>query len=216
MMLTANKLKQHLDILCRSDPALAAIRDRHGYPAPRIKPPGYETLLQIMVSQQLSTKAAAAIWGKLSCAINEEITPSAISAASEQLLRESGLSRRKIEYAKNLAQMVLNEEIDLDFAQVENAERVIESLCRIRGVGPWTAQIYAMFSLGEPDIYPAKDLALQVGVQWYLGMDQRPDEQKVIEIAKRWSPYRTAVSLLMWKYYGATTLDLGRPEDAVV
>ncbi|NKB76340.1 MAG: DNA-3-methyladenine glycosylase 2 family protein [Gammaproteobacteria bacterium] len=178
-----------------------------GYPSPREKQPGFETLLQIMVSQQLSTKAAAAIWKKLVACFTEGITAKNIQQATAESLRSCGFSRRKVEYAKDLSDRVVNDNFDLLFTNQKDTDEVIKDLCKIRGVGRWTAEVYAMFALGRLDIYPAKDLALQVAIQRYAGMKDRPTEKEVQRISLKWSPYQTAAALLMWKYYGSTTLD---------
>ncbi|NKB62078.1 MAG: DNA-3-methyladenine glycosylase 2 family protein [Gammaproteobacteria bacterium] len=206
-MTSAGTLKKQIDELCKSDHRLKLVLHQVGYPDPRTRPPGYATLLQIMVSQQLSTKAAAAIWSKLEVLQSGEVTAQKIHDTPSELLRSCGFSGRKIEYAKSLADGVEKGGLDLFFSEQETTNEIIESLCEIRGVGRWTAEIYAMFALDRGDIYPAKDLALQVAIQRYQELAYRPSEQEVSEIAMKWSPYQSAAALLMWKYYGAATLD---------
>ena len=200
-------LRRDIDRACKVDTELAKILAKVGYPAPRVYRPGYDTMLQIMVSQQLSTKAAAAIWSRLVERCLGDVSGETILELGESCLRECGLSMQKIRYAKALAIMLKEQRIDIEPDPGTDCEEVIKLLCNISGVGRWTAEIYAMFALGYTDIYPANDLALQVAVQRYLKLDKRLNESETRAVAIRWKPYRSAVSLLMWRYYGSTTMD---------
>ena len=204
---TDSTLKRDIDRACQIDPALNKILTQVGYPSPRVFLPGYGTMLQIMVSQQLSTKAAAAIWSRLVERCHGDVNGEIILDLGDTCLRECGLSMQKIRYAKALAMMLTEQRIDLEPDPKTDCEEVIKSLCKISGVGRWTAEIYAMFALGYTDIYPANDLALQVAIQRYLKIDKRLNEAQTRDVATRWKPYRSAVALLMWRYYGSTTMD---------
>ena len=103
--------------------------------------------------------------------------------------------------------MIRDKQLNLDQLASLRSDVAIEKLIQIRGIGRWSAQIFAMFALNHGDIFPSDDLALQVAVQRYHGLSKRPSSSKTEELAQRWSPERTAVALLMWKYYGAATLD---------
>ncbi len=200
-------LKQELQRAVRLDPGLQRLLDALGYPEPRIREPGIATLLRIIVSQQLSTGVAAAIWQRLEKLCRAPVTHRKILNRSDAQLRACGLSRQKVEYIVGLARMVRQKDLDIDAIGRLDAEDAIAELIKIRGIGRWSAEIYAMFALGHADIFPSGDLALQVAVQRYANLIVRPDAKTTAVMAKKWSPYQTSVALLMWKYYGATTLD---------
>ena len=203
-------IRRQLNQAVRLDPGLKPLLNKLGYPEARSNPPGFSTLLRIIVSQQLSTGVASSIWAKLEKICRGEITRRKIINRSEAELRACGLSKQKIGYAKGLAQMVATGELDLaglaDLAQTD-AARVITELTHVRGIGVWSAEIYLMFALGHPDIFPSGDLALRVAVQRYHNLPERISAQQTAELAEKWSPVRSSVAVLMWKYYGATTLD---------
>ena len=189
------------------DPPLQRIIDALGYPPARARPPGFATLLRTIVSQQLSTTVASAIWTRLEKACNGQITARKIRNRSVETLRGCGLSGQKIGYAHGLAADVLARRLNLDnLANLDDAE-VVAELVKVRGIGQWSAEIYAMFALGRGDIFPSGDLALQVAVQRYAQLDARPDPKTTADFAAKWSPYRSAVAVLMWQYYGSTTLE---------
>ncbi len=200
-------LQQALQQAARLDPDIEQVIKSHGYPEPRHRENSLSTLLQIIVSQQLSTQSAAAIWSRVIALIQDEITADKLLSYSDQALRDCGLSWRKVEYAKALALQIQSQEINLEQLATQELEDIVATLTKIKGFGRWSAEIYAMFSLQHPDIYPAGDLALQIAIQRLKKLDERPSEQQTRDIAKQWSPHQSAVSLLMWHYYGSATLD---------
>ncbi len=203
------RLKQACNNAIGLDPSLQTIVDACGYPEPRKRTPDFATLLQVIISQQLSTKAAAAIGNKVSRECRHAVTWRKVLNRSDETLRACGLSARKVEYAKGLAEMFQSKQLVMAELQAMDTESVIDTLVKIRGFGRWSGEIFAMFALGHRDVYPADDLALQIAVQRHLGLNDKPTGKQTAEIAERWSPFRSAVSLMMWKYYGATTLGSG-------
>ena len=189
------------------DPGLQRLIDALGWPDPRWREAGFSTLLRIIVSQQLSTGVAAVIWERLERVCRGSVTHRKILNRSADQLRQCGLSRQKVAYSRELAQSILQKTLNLDTLNHLDADAAMAELVKIRGIGRWSAEIYAMFALNQLDIFPAGDLALQVAVQRYGSLGQRPDARQTAKLAKKWSPHRTGVALLMWKYYGATTLD---------
>lgn len=163
-------------------------------------------MLRIIVSQQLSTKVAAVIWERVEVLCNREVTPQAVLALSEDALRQCGLSRQKTGYAKGLAERIDSGVLSPAALAEMPTDEAIASLIEIKGYGVWSAEIYAMFALGRDDIFPAGDLALQIAVQRLEALAEKPGEKQTREIARRWSPHQSAVAVLMWHYYGATTL----------
>ncbi len=181
--------------LAATDPDMARILPGL-LPLPlRSKPRGFAELLSAIVSQQVSTASAAAIWGRVSDA--GMVTAQAVAAASEAELRALGLSRPKVRYAHALAAA------GVDFAALEalpDAE-VIALLVAVPGIGPWTAEIYAMFSLGRADVFAPGDLALQEAVRDLLGMETRPAARALAAIAVRWSPWRSVAARALFAHY---------------
>ncbi len=200
-------LNANLDALAQQDVDIAAAIAAHGRPAPRLRANNFATLMQIIVSQQLSTKAAAAIWQRVEQFCNSEVTPNVVLAASDQALRDCGLSWRKVEYSKLLATQIDSGAINLQALAQKPTDEIIATLTQIKGFGRWSAEIYAMFSLGHSDVLPAADLALQIAIGRVKGLPEKPSEQQARQLAEAWSPHRTAASLLLWHYYGAATLD---------
>lgn len=199
MGLSADQLRHALDALARLDPAIAAALVRAGYPEPRIRPRGYETLLRTIIGQQVSVSAAASIWRKLGEAVGH--APDALLAASDETLRGVGLSRQKAGYARSLAEAVASGQLDLDALPTDDDD-AIRALSAIRGIGRWSAEIYLLFAEGRPDIWPAGDLAVQIELGRITGLESRPAEAFVRRHADKWRPYRGAAAIFLWHHYG--------------
>ena len=206
MIQTQSELNQQLDSAASIDPKIKTVIDEHGYPEPRPRTHGFETMLRIIVSQQLSTKVAAVIWRRLEDLCEGEANTSKILSLEEDALRACGLSWQKVGYAKALAERIDCGLFDPQALIGLPTADVVKVLTEIKGYGVWSAEIYAMFALGRADIFPAGDLALQIAVQRLEGLADKPTEKQTREIASRWSPHQSSVALLMWRYYGATTL----------
>ena len=181
--------------LTRIDPKFAAIVSETGMPQPRIRGGGFESLSRIIVSQQLSVGAADAIGKRLEDA--GIVSRKDFQAATMDTLRNCGLSRQKAEYIKAMA------EGDTDFERLEGMsdQDAVRCLCRMRGVGVWTAEIYLMFCLGRPDVMPAGDLALREATRILLELAERPSERQLRETAAAWSPWRSVAAYLLWQLY---------------
>ena len=201
MGLTAERLRASLDALGRIEPGFAAGIARHGYPEPRIRAPGHETLLRTILGQQVSVASANAIWGRLETAVGAGMDPVVLAAAPDELLRACGLSRQKASYVKSLSELVAAGEIDLAALPADD-EEAIASLVRIKGVGRWSAEIYLLFAEGRGDVWPAGDLAVQEEVGQLLGHETRPSEKVVRALAEAWRPHRGAAAIFTWHHYG--------------
>ncbi len=201
MGLNAQDLNAHLDALAAREPAFAAALERVGYPAPRIRARGYATLLRTIVGQQVSVKAADAVWRKLE-ALGDATDPALVQRLDDDMLRACGFSRQKTGYARSLAEEVTSGRLDLD-ALSEDDEEAIAQLVRVKGIGRWSAEVYLLFAEGRPDIWPAGDLAVQIEVGRILGHDARPSEKLTRELAEAWRPYRGAAAIFTWHHYGA-------------
>jgi len=161
----------------------------------RRKADGFAELLSAIVSQQVSVVSANAIWGRLLAA--GMVTEAAIAQASDDDLRAVGLSRPKVRYAKALACA----EIEYEALRTRPSAEVIETLTSVSGIGPWTAQIYAMFSLGRADVFAPGDLALQEAARLLFELPERPGPDALDHMAQDWSPWRAVAARVLWAYY---------------
>jgi len=185
--------------LAGAEPRFAAALAATGALPLRRRADGFGTLWTAIVSQQVSTAAAAAIWGRLE-AIGAT-GPEGVLGASDEALRAAGLSRQKIAYGRGIAGA------GLDFAALRGLTdaEVVEMLTRIKGIGVWTAEIYAMFSLGRADVFAPGDLALQEAAARLFELPARPRERELRAMAEAWSPWRAVAARLLWAYYRVGT-----------
>jgi DNA-3-methyladenine glycosylase II len=197
---SAEALLWHLDGLVELDTRLHAIRERAGPFDVRVTTPGFAGMAKIICGQQLSVASARAIWGRFEV-IEGALEAQSFLAIDESVLRGVGFSAGKVRSTRAVAEAITSGE--LDFATLDGlpAAAAVEQLTRIKGVGPWTAEIYLMFCAGHPDVFPAGDLALQKAVGHALGLAERPSVKQLIEIAALWSPHRAAAALLFWRYF---------------
>jgi len=202
MGLTADQIRDGLDALAAIEPGFAAGLARVGYPPPRIRERGYATLLRTILGQQVSVHAANAVWRKLEAIVGDPSDPHAIAAATDEQLREAGLSRQKASYAKSLADEVTSGRLDFDGLPADD-EAAIALLTRVKGIGRWSAEIYLLFAEGRPDVWPAGDLAVQIEIGRLLGHDARPSEKAIRALAEGWRPHRGALAIFTWHHYGA-------------
>jgi DNA-3-methyladenine glycosylase II len=200
MGLSASQIRESLDAIGAREPRFAKALAHAGYPEPRIRDRGYETLLRTIVGQQISFKAADAVWKKVAATVGEIEKPQALLALSFDDLRGAGLSRQKIGYAQSLAGLCASGELDFDALPVDD-EAAIEKLVAVKGIGRWSAEIYLLFAEGRLDIWPAGDLAVQESVGRIMGLDARPAEKAVREIAEDWRPHRGAAAIFAWHHY---------------
>ena len=181
--------------LCAVEPRFARAYQMTGPLPLRLKKDGYATLLSAIVSQQVSVAAASAIWGRVKDA---GLTgPRKVMWASEDELRACGLSRQKVRYAKELAKARIN------YKGLRDAptDEVIKTLVEVPGIGVWTAEIYAMFSLGRADVFAPGDLALQEAVRLLFELEDRPKDRALRVMAEDWAPWRGVAARLLWAYY---------------
>ncbi len=200
MGLSERDLHAAVDSLGEIEPAFVAAVARVGYPPPRIRDRGYATLLRTILGQQVSVKAADAMWRKLDEAVGGAGDPARIAAASDETLRAAGLSRQKAAYARSLAEEVSSGRLDFDRLP-EDDEAAIAQLVRVKGIGRWSAEIYLLFAEGRPDIWPAGDLAVQIEIGRILGHDSRPSEKLIRQLAQPWRPHRGAAAIFAWHHY---------------
>ena len=182
--------------LAQQEPVFARALALTGPLALRRRDDGVQALLSAIVSQQVSVASANAIWARLEGA--GLVNPEAILAAHDDEFRACGLSRQKIRYARALAASG----IDFDALRNLSDSAVVDTLVAVPGIGRWTAEIYAMFSLGRADVFAPGDLALQEGVRMLFDMQSRPNERALRSYCERWQPWRGVAARLIWAYYG--------------
>ena len=199
--LTTKELKLALDQLAKRDQHIKAGLELAGYPEERRGgPPSFEHLLRIIVGQQLSVKAAATIYGRLEGALGK-VAPKKYLARTDEELRALGLSRQKISYGRGLSEAVLSGSLKpMALSQLPDHE-VMEIITSLKGFGRWSGEMFLLFSLGRPDVWPADDLGIQAALHKLKNMRKRPDQEKTDAIGKPWRPYRGAAAVFLWHYY---------------
>ncbi len=159
---------------------------------------GFSALLDAITGQQVSVASANAIWARMEAAGLTQIDT--VAAATDEQLRQVGLSRQKARYAKELALA----RIDFDGLRLESNDVVISRLVAVPGIGNWTAEIYAMFALGRADVFAPGDLALQEAARILFGLQDRPNERVMRAMALAWSPWQSVAARILWAYYHVT------------
>ena len=190
------------------DPETIALLLEIGGPPPlRRREPGFAGLAAIVVSQQVSVASAAAIFARLEARF-QPLTPQAVLAADEATLRGCGLSGPKLRALRSVAQAVAD---GLDLAALADlpAPEAHRALVAVKGIGPWTADIFLLFCLGHPDAFPAGDLAMQEAAKLALNLRTRPDAARLERIAERWRPLRGVAARMLWSYYQAVKARAG-------
>ena len=202
MVRTTETLHQSLDALAKREKAFAKVLKDHGRPEPRVSEPGVETLLRTIVGQQVSVAAARSMWNKLTAKYGQPVDLKKLLAASDEEMREAGMSRQKAGYLRSLAGLVLSGELDLASLPHDD-EEAIAQLVKIKGIGRWSAEIYLLFAEGRHDVWPAGDLAVQIQIGKLLGLEGKPTEKQLRELGEKWRPHRGAAAVLAWHSYNS-------------
>jgi DNA-3-methyladenine glycosylase II len=194
-------LQRAIRTLARRDPVLRSLIKE--FPPPTFRPHTdyFKTLVESIVSQQISGLAAKSIMRKVREAVGETLEPKSIDATPDELLRSAGLSPQKLAYLRSLTEHVLDRQLDLATIAAQSDEEVIGELIAIKGIGIWTAQMFLIFSLGRLDVFPTGDLGVRNGMQvaYELPEPPRPKQMEAIALENRWSPYRSVASWYMWR-----------------
>jgi DNA-3-methyladenine glycosylase II len=195
-------LNWHLDQLIGFWPQLEHMRETARVVEPRVNPKGFAGLAKVVCGQQVSVQSAAAIWGRFS-ALPGALEPDGYLRLSEEDIRGAGFSRSKYLTMRGVAEAIVAGEIELAALEQLPADEAVARLVQLKGIGPWTAEVYMLFCAGHPDIFPAGDLALLKAAHSGLGLDARPTINEMMQIAQDWSPHRSAAALLFWRYFAA-------------
>ncbi|MBK8456666.1 MAG: DNA-3-methyladenine glycosylase 2 family protein [Phyllobacteriaceae bacterium] len=193
-------IRDGLAELARRDKRLKTVIAATGAVPLRRSPPGFASLVSIVVAQQVSKAAADTIHARL-IGLVDPLTPENVLAGGEDPMRAAGLSRPKQKTLLAVAQAVADGVLDLDAVLAHDAADAIAHMTAVHGIGAWTAEIYLLFCAGHPDIFPARDVALQAAVAGAFDLAARPGEKELIRIAESWSPWRGVAARLFWAYY---------------
>jgi DNA-3-methyladenine glycosylase II len=203
--------------LAASDPTMAALIERVGKIdlATRLRrrseerpADAYGALLRAIVGQQLSTKAARTIYGRVVELFDGRTpTPEQLLEADEGDLRAAGLSGRKVEYVRDLASHVIEGELELDRLPELSDEEAIEEIVAVRGLGLWTAEMFLLFHLERPDVLSGGDLGIRKAIQIEYGLEEMPPPAQVTEIGEPWRPHRSLASLYLWESLAIAPID---------
>jgi DNA-3-methyladenine glycosylase II len=207
---TEADLDAALAALTEADPRFAPVIAKGGRPPLRRRADGYAGLAATVVSQQLSTASAGAIWARLAAAF-DPFEPQAIIKARPAKLARLGLSKPKIRALKEIARAVMRGEPDLTTLADLAAEDAHAALTAVHGIGPWTADIYLLSCLGHADAWPAGDLALQEAARLAFGLAVRPTTKEMFPLAEAWRPHRAVAARVLWTYYRAVKGREGAP-----
>ncbi|MCS7040039.1 MAG: GrpB family protein [Caldilineales bacterium] len=198
--LDAARLSHAVQVLASRDPHLAAIVAAHGPPPLWQRPPGFATLLAIILEQQVSLASAQAAFRRLR-ALADPLTPATFLALDDATLRTIGFSRQKTAYGRELAQALLTGALNLEVLADLDDEEALHILTRLKGIGRWTATVYLLEALLRPDVWPADDLALATAVQTALQWPRRPSPAEMERLAEPWRPWRAVAARLFWHAY---------------
>lgn len=188
-------------LLLRRDSVLAAVIKKHGACglAAAQRADHFSALVRAITGQQLSTKAAATIYGRLVALMPAGVTPEALSTLTDDQMRASGMSRQKIAYFRDLSEKSLSGVVRLDLLESMTDEEVIAALTKVKGIGRWSAEMFLMFRLHRPDVLPVDDLGIVNAVKNVYGLRKRPTADRIRKIGEAWRPYRSVASWYLWR-----------------
>jgi DNA-3-methyladenine glycosylase II len=209
---TEAHLKEALEKLLVLDPRFSEVLAIAGHPPMRRREGGFAGLARIICGQQLSVASAAAIWGRLEAKFSP-LDHHAILRARTPQLQRVGLSMPKIRTFRHIARAVRDAHLNIDALAHMPAEAAHAELVKVKGIGPWTADIYLMFCIGHADAFASGDLALQEAARIMLKKRKRPDAKQLEKIARIWKPYRSVAARLLWSYYAAMKKRDGIPVE---
>ena len=209
---TEEHLKEALEKLLVLDPRFVEVLRLTGHPPMRRRDGGFPGLARIICGQQLSVASAAAIWGRFEAKF-APLDHHAILKARTPQLQRVGLSMPKIRTFRHIARAVRDEHLNIDALAHMPAEEAHAQLVQVKGIGPWTADIYLMFCVGHADAFASGDLALQEAARIMLNKRKRPDAKQLEKVARVWKPYRSVAARLLWAYYAAVKKRDGVPVE---
>ena len=199
-VVTRNSLREAAAHLAARDRDLRRVLVAHGPPPLWARKPGFRTLIQIILEQQVSLASARATYRRLTRDV-APFTPKRFVETGVALLRSLGVTRQKAAYCVHVAEALRDGRVDLDAVAKLDDAGVISTLTRLRGVGPWTAGIYLLMALRRPDVWPSGDIALIQAVRSVKGLRHHSSTEQVAKVAASWRPYRSVAARMMWQHY---------------
>jgi DNA-3-methyladenine glycosylase II len=190
-------MQEALQYLSEKDSIFKPIIEKYGLPTIPKRPQGFETLVLLILEQQVSINSAKATFLKLK-AKHTNFNPESLLSFSDEEFRNSGVSRQKTSYIKALSHSIINNHIDLESLATKSSEQVREELIKIKGIGHWTIDIYLMFSIQAPDIIPLGDIAVVNTIKELLNIH---DKQEIENYVSKWSPHKSVATYILWHYY---------------
>ena len=209
-VLTKARLSEAATYLATKDPDLAPILELYGPPPMWQRPPGFATLIHIILEQQVSLAAAASMFARLQ-QHTIPLEPARLLELGEGHLRTLGLTRQKTAYCLHLAEIVTNSELKIESLAGMDDESVKTALMKVKGIGLWSAEVYLLMVLRRPDIWPANDLALATAALKVKRLRKRPTPERLMRLAERWRPFRSVAARMLWQSYLAERGKLGIP-----
>lgn len=202
-------LEAHIKALVRGHPAFRAMHKIAGTVPLRRIDPGFRGLFWIITGQQISAAAGRAIFARAEATL-DAMTPECVLAADDTLMKSAGLSAPKIRTLRATSEAIASGALNIDALPSADVQDAIARLCTVKGIGKWTAEVYLLFALGHPDVFPAGDLALKEGIRHGFDLPERPSEKDLATQSETWQPLRSAAARLTWAYYSA----IKRGDDA--
>lgn len=198
--LNESNLKDAADWLALQDPVLARVLKQYGYPPLWARTPGFATLIHILLEQQVSLASAAAAFQRLQAHM-EEITPANFLSINDQDLLKIGFSRQKRDYARGIALAIQNADFELENLHLLPEPALRAYMKKLKGVGDWTVDVYALMCLLQPDVLPKGDIALYESFRVLYALDNRPNHDFFVENTRPWQPWRSVGARMLWHFY---------------
>src|SRR4029079_15701042 len=199
--------------LMRRDPVLAPVIRKHKERSPLDRPvlDPFPSAVRVIAGQQISTKAAATIYGRLAALMPDGVAPEAMLALTDEQFRQAGMSRQKITYLRDLAAKVVSGDLPVHSLHELTDEEVIEAIVRVKGRGRWSAEMFLMFRLHRPDVLPVDDLGIVNAIHRLYKLRKRPDAKRINKLGEVGRPYRTVACWYLWRSLENTPLDSPKP-----
>jgi len=196
-----NSLRIGISVLSNMDSDLTKVVEQLGHPPLWSREPGFGTLIHIILEQQVSLASAQSAFDKLNDAAGDELTPKTFLSFSDSNLKEFGFSRQKAKYGRELSAALANETLSLDTLHRMDDSNARDTLMDIKGIGPWTANIYLLMALLRPDVWPSRDLAVKKAIGDIKDLNETPGTEEADEIALQWKPWRAVATRILWHHY---------------
>ena len=197
--------------LAKRDEDFAKIASTYGPPPLWEREQGFHTLIHVILEQQVSLASAKAAYNRLAEAVNP-LEPQNFLRLTDEELKQIGFSRQKTRYGRELANAIIDGSLDLSSLDKLEDEDARIQLMKVKGIGPWTADIYLLMALGRPDIWPKGDLALEVAIQRVKGWLRRPTPEEMRKMSDEWQPWRAVAARLLWHFYLSERKKEGPPK----